>query len=173
MRDFSSQPRGRRTGPTDALLLVVGVAASLMAAQAAWSAWRQLSRARDDLTEVRREAAEAADGVKRLEVRTGDRGGGLAARALLTLEAAPTRVLSDLAMRMPPDVRLDGVDLVYGDRLDLDLRVAAVEAGAYDAFLGRLGESPLFAQVVPGPEVRDRGVQASIQLTYAAPVEER
>jgi hypothetical protein len=90
----------------------------------------------------------------------------LATQALLSADAAPPRLLSDLASLMPADVKLDSLALTYGDGIGMSMQVSAKGAGAYEAFLQRLEGSPLFDEVVPGEEVRDGGVSASIQMRY-------
>jgi hypothetical protein len=90
----------------------------------------------------------------------------LASRALLSAEAPPPRVLADLEAICPRDVRLNGLSLAYGESLILDMKVAARQGRAYDDFLKRLGESPLFADVVPETEARDGEVLATIRARY-------
>ena len=73
----------------------------------------------------------------------------LAAQALLTADAPPSRVVAELARLMPADVRLDDLRLAYGERLELEMRVSARVAGSYDVFLERLERSPSFARCCP------------------------
>jgi Tfp pilus assembly protein PilN len=75
-------------------------------------------------------------------------------------------VLADLAALMPPDVKLDSLNLAYGEGIGMSMHVSARSAGAYEAFLQRLESSPLFEEVVPGEESRDAGVTASIEMRY-------
>jgi len=90
----------------------------------------------------------------------------LATQALLSADAAPPRLLADLAALMPPDVKLDSLALSYGEGIGMSMHVSSKGAGAYEAFLQRLEASPLFEEVVPGEETRDGGVSASIETRY-------
>ena len=91
----------------------------------------------------------------------------LSARALLTAEAPPPRVLADLEALLPGDVRLMALTLDYGERLDAGhAGSAARQPASYDLFLQRLQQSPLFADVRPGEETRDGGVRAQVQAAY-------
>ena len=85
------------------------------------------------------------------------------------MQAAPPRLLSDLAALMPADVKLDSLALTYGDAIGMSMQVSARSGGAYEAFLQRLESSPRFEEVVPGEETRDGGVTASIQMRYRGP----
>ncbi len=86
-------------------------------------------------------------------------------KALGVSEATISR---DLAAILPADVRLESLTLNYGARLELDLRVVARGAAAYDLFLKRCQESPLFRDVVPGAENRDGEVATTVRAAYRA-----
>jgi hypothetical protein len=75
-------------------------------------------------------------------------------------------VLADIGALLPDDVRLEGLGLGYGPQLEVELRLAAREARAYDRFLERLQESKLVASVEPGDETRDSGVRSMVKLVY-------
>jgi len=164
-RDFSTRARRPDIRSGDLVFLgVAGLALSLSIASAA-GAWGDLRRAGADLDQARSETQVAARGARALESRKGP-DAVLSARAFLTAEAPPPRVLADLESLLPADVRLIALTLDYGERLDLDLQLAARHAASYDRFLQRLQESPLFADVRPGEEARDGGVRAQVQATY-------
>ena len=163
--DFSTHPR--RSGPAvwELGLVILGLAALGLAVQAAWSAQAALAAARARVDALRREAEIDRARVQALEASPGV-GERFAFQALLTAEAEPPRVVSDLAAILPPDVRLDSLSLTYGERLDLELQVAARGASAYDLFLQRLTESPGIRNVVPGAESREGEVHATVRATY-------
>lgn len=164
MPDFSTRPRRRRPSPAETGFLGLALLALLLSVGATRAAWTDLGRVRTEMEQARRETAAASARSRALEGRQRDE--AVAAQALWTSEAPPPRVLGALAAILPGDVRLDGLTLHYGDRLDLELRLAARRAGSYDVFLSRLEASPRFANVVPGDETRDSGIRASIRATY-------
>jgi len=163
--DFSTRPTRRGAGPADLVLLTVSILAILLAAQASWSAWRGAVRARGEADQARRDAQQSATASRSLQSLRGP-ADTLSARALLTAEAPPPRVLADLESVMPKDVRLESVTLAYDDRLRLELHVAARRGAAYDEFLTRLAMSPLFGEVVPEAETRSGEVKASVKARY-------
>jgi len=87
-------------------------------------------------------------------------------QAEFTVEAPPPKIVADLSSLLPPDVRLLSLMLTYRDRLEVDARVSARKAEAYDELLVRLGRSPLFDDVVPGPESREGELLASVRMRY-------
>ncbi len=103
---------------------------------------------------------------RRLATRDGTAAAALAAQAEGTLDAPPTRVVADLSGAMPPDVRVQSLDLDYRDRILVGLRVEARSPEAYDLFLRRLSESPRFREIVPGPEKRDGDLSATVRASY-------
>ena len=163
--DFSSKPRRRRPEPFDLGLLGVGLLTLLVASYATGTSWAEFKRARQHVTDIRRDTQAAQEQLKSLEARSAPTA-ALGAQALLSADAPPPRVLSELAALMPPDVKLESVALAYGDGIGLQMQVSAKGGGAYEAFLQRLEGSPLFDDVVPGEETRDGGVAASIQARY-------
>jgi len=164
MPDFSTRPRPRRMQPAEGVLLAVAALAFVLAAPAAWAAWKELRSVRAELAAVRGEADSAAARTRELE------GAGsndtLMMRAMLTAEAPPPRVLGELGRLLPGDARLESVTFQYGDRLELQVRVTARSAGSYDVFLTRLEGSRLFSDIAPGEEARDRGIHGAIRMTY-------
>lgn len=165
VRDFSSRPRRRRPQPVDVGLLGVGLLTLVFASYATGTSWAEFKRAREHVTEVRRDTQAAQAQLKTLEQRAAPTA-ALGTLALLSTEAPPPRVLAELSALMPPDVKLESIALTYGDGIALQMQVSAKAGGAYEAFLQRLEGSPLFDDVVPGEETRDGGVSASIQLRY-------
>jgi len=160
--DFSTR-RSASPRPTEFAWVGVGLVALIGSAYGASSAWADLRMARSSVEAARRELATLRSRVPSSAPRPADDRGD---QALLSLEAPPGRVLADIGRLLPAEARLDSVSLAYSKGLRVDLRVAARNAGAYDAFLRSLAESPLFSDVAPGPESREGEVAASIQLTY-------
>jgi len=165
MTDFSTRPR-RRVRSVDLLLLGAGLLAAGLAAHAAWSASNELRYRRNEVDDVRREADAAAERVRALESGRVPGGDTLMSQAQFTMEAPPPRIVADLSALLPPDVRLLSLMLTYRDRLEVDARVSARKAEAYDELLARLGRSPLFEDVVPGPENREGELFASVRMRY-------
>jgi Tfp pilus assembly protein PilN len=91
----------------------------------------------------------------------------LAAQVEATSTAPPQKIVAELANLLPPDVKLQSLQLDYRDHVLLDLRVVARRAEAYDAFLQRLAQSPNFDDVVPGAENREGELFASLRMTYS------
>lgn len=166
MPDFSTRPSRRAPAPADLALLAGAVLALLLAGHAAWSGGAGLRRATGDVERARLEVETAGRRARELEARKGRAEDTLVSRLLLTQDAPPPRVLADLAALLPDAVRIVRLTLDYGNRLEVDVRVRARSASAYDLFLKRLSDSPLFADVVPGEESRDAEVQASLKMTY-------
>jgi Tfp pilus assembly protein PilN len=165
MRDFSSRPRRRPPQPVDLGLIGVGLLTLIFAGYATGTSWADFKRARQHVADVQRDTQAAQARLKTMEARSAPTA-ALATQALLSADAPPPRLLSDLAALMPADVKLDSLALTYGDGIGMTMQVSAKSAGAYEAFLQRLEGSPLFDDVVPGEEARDGGVTASIQMRY-------
>ena len=164
-RDFSSRPRRRPPAPADVGLVGIGLVVVVLAGYVTGTAWADFKRARRQVDAVRRDTQAAQERLRSLEARSAPTA-ALANQALLSTDAPPPRVLADLALLMPPDVRLQAIGLDYGDAVAVNVQVAARSGGAYDAFLQRLEGSPLFDEVIPGEESRDGGVTASVQVRY-------
>jgi hypothetical protein len=165
VRDFSTRPRRRPPQPLDVGLLAVAALTLGVAGYATSSAWAESKRARQHVDDVRRETEAGRARLRALEARSAPTA-ALASQALLSADAAPPRVLADLSSVLPPDVKLDSLALAYGDGIALQMQVSAKGAAAYDVFLQRLEAHPLFDEVIPGEEVRDGGVGASVQARY-------
>jgi Tfp pilus assembly protein PilN len=164
-RDFSSRPRRRPPAPVEVGLVGVGLLTLVLAGYATGTAWAEFKRARQQVDAVRRDTQAAQALLRSLEARSAPTA-ALASQALMSTDAAPPRVLADLAALMPPDVRLESITLDYGDAVGVQVQVAARSGGAYEAFLQRLEGSPLFQDVIPGDETRGGGVKASVHVRY-------
>lgn len=166
-RDFSTRPQPPARSPLDLALVAAGLVALAWSGACAHGSWRdarekraRVEEARRELTAVReRASSEAPSSIE----------AAFSRQALLSIEATPPVVLAALASVLPPDVRLDGLALDYGGSLDLQLRVVARDASAYDLFLSRLEASPQFAAVTPGEENRDGEVRATVRASYGGP----
>jgi hypothetical protein len=164
--DFSTTPRRPPLGTSAIVLLAAAVLAVAVAGVAAWSARRDVGAARERLAAVRRETEQLRARNRAFEAR-GLRGRDVVgARAWLTSTAPPPRLLAEVGELLPPDVRLEGVTLRYGSRLDLEMRVVGREAKSYDAFLKRLAASPRIEDLTPGAENRDGEVRATVRASY-------
>lgn len=166
MTDFSSRSQRRRS-PWDSAILAAGSFAIGVAGLSAWQASSELSLRRGEVARVVRDARDAEDRLRRMEAGQGTAAAALAAQAEGTLDAPPPRILADLSRAMPPDVRLESLDMDYRDRIFLDLRVRARTPEAYDLFLESLTRSGRFWEIVPGPESRSGEVSASVRASYA------
>ena len=165
--DFSTRPApSSQPGWLTAGLLSIAVALGLWAGFDARAALRERREARAAVDSLRSELAASQRRLAGLEARRGGDGDRLAARARLTLEAAPHRVLSDLTALLPPDVRLSELSLVYEVALRVEAQLVARRAAAYDAFLDRLVASPRFSEVNPGPEAREGELRATVNARY-------
>jgi hypothetical protein len=146
-------------------LVGVGALTLILASYATGTSWAEFKRARQHVVDVRRETEAGQARLKTLEARSAPTA-ALATQALLSADAAPPRLLSDLAAVLPPDVKLDGLALSYGEEIVIQMQVSAKGGAAYEVFLQRLEASPLFADVIPGEEARDGGLTASVQARY-------
>lgn len=165
-RDFSSRAHGRARWGTGERALVT--AAGLLLALVGWWVAAVWSDHRHASARVQAAREELAGARSRAQANPSRRSpdDALVSRAVLTTEAPPGSVLKVLAALLPPDVRLDGLTLKYGERLELDLRVAARNAKAYDLFLSRLEASPLFERVEPGEENREGEVRTTVRAAF-------
>jgi type II secretory pathway component PulL len=165
VRDFSSQPRRRPS--TTAEKVVVGVAALVLAASGvhALGAWQESRRVQARVQQARGEAQAALTRAQAFESRR-DAGQVLAAQAVLTADAPPSRVVAELSRLMPGDVKLDDLRLVYGSRLQVEMRVSARVVSSYDMFLDRLERSPSFTEVLPGDENREGELRAVVRAVW-------
>lgn len=167
-RDFSSRAHRRPRWSASERVLVS--ASTLVLALVGWwtlAAWSDHRHASARVQAARQELAAARSRAQAAQSRP-DAADAIFSRAVLTAEAPPGSVLVALAALLPPDVRLEGLGLKYSERLELDLRVAARTARAYDLFLSRLEESPLFERVEPGDENREGEVRTTVRATFKA-----
>jgi hypothetical protein len=160
--DFSTRPRPPGPRPLDLGLLAVAVGAFLLAGWSTWQAWSELRRAEAAVGRSRTAFAAASRPPRKA---TPSQQATIGA-VLLTAEVPPSRVVADLVPLLPAEVRLEGLDLRYGDALSLDLSVVARTAPAYDRFLAALERSPRFGELVPGSELRQGEVRSSLSLVY-------
>jgi hypothetical protein len=164
-RDFSTRrrPRGRRAG--DVALLAVAGALLAASVHAAGSAWTDARDARASFDEVRQEIAAAESRARALQAAAGAEG-AVGARAVLSAEAAPPRVVAALAQALPGDVRVETLTLRYGAQLEVELTLTARTASDYDRFLQALEFSPAFDRIVLGDESRADAVRATVRARY-------
>ena len=163
--DFSTGVRRPDVRTADLAFLAATALALSLAVTSAAGAWGDLRRATANLHKVRSEGEAVSVLARAHESRKGP-AEVLSARAFLTAEAPPPRVLADLEAVLPPDVRLRALTLDYGEHLDVAMDVTARRAASYDLFLRRLQQSRLFTGVRPGEEMRDKGVRARVRATY-------
>jgi len=163
--DFSTRPRSSRAGAPDRLLLAAGIVALLASANAGLAARRWASEAESVARETRSELNEARRRLSELETRPGA-ADVAAAQVILTTDAPPARVLTELEAAMGRDLRLSAVSLRYREQLSVDLRVEAREPTAYDALLARLSSSDRFVGLAPGPEDREGELSAQLSARY-------
>jgi hypothetical protein len=131
----------------------------------ALGAWQEGRRVQARVQQARGEAQAALTRAQSFESRR-DAGQVLAAQALLTADAPPSRVVAELSRLMPGDVKLDDLRLVYGSRLQVEMRVSARVVSSYDMFLDRLERSPSFTEVLPGDENREGELRAVVRAVW-------
>ncbi len=161
--DFSTRPAMPRLAASDLALLATGVLAAALCARAVVGGRAEVGAARARLAEVRRDVDDARRRTLVLERRVAD---GVTGQAWLTAEAPPSRVLAELGEVLPPDVRLDGLSLTYGRRLEVEMRVVARSPRAYDLLLERLQTSPRLKDLVLGAESREGEVQTTVHASF-------
>jgi hypothetical protein len=103
MRDFSSRPRRRPPQPVDLGLIGVGMLTLIFAGYATGTSWADFKRARQHVADVQRDTRAAQERLKTMEARSAPTA-ALATQALLSADAPPPRLLSDLAALLPADV---------------------------------------------------------------------
>jgi hypothetical protein len=161
--DFSTRPAPPRLAASDLALLVTGVLAAALSVRTVVGGRSEVGAARAHLAEVRGDADEARRRAVVLEKRMGD---GVSGQAWLTAEAPPSRVLAELGEILPPDVRLDGLSLTYGRRLEVEMRVVARSPRAYDQLLERLQSSARLRDLVLGAENREGEVKTTVHASF-------
>jgi Tfp pilus assembly protein PilN len=165
--DFStragpSQPgRGREIA-----LLAVAALVFLASGFSAFRAGAEARAAGAYLAGLRGEIEQERARLRALEGRQRSGGSVLTSKLVLTAEAPPARVLADLAVLLPPDVRLDSLALSYGARLEIEAQAVARRPASYDLFLERLSASPLFGEILPGSEARAAGMRGTLRMVY-------
>ena len=75
-------------------------------------------------------------------------------------------MLAELGDVLPPDVRLEGLSLTYGRRLEVEMRVVARSPRAYDLLLERLQTSPRLKDLVLGAEDREGEVETTVHASF-------
>jgi Tfp pilus assembly protein PilN len=163
--DFSTRPRARRPARLEQALVLAAAGALVLAILGAVRGAAARDEAVQEVARLRREVDARRARLAALE-RAATRGSTLRSRTELTARAAPPRVITDLAPLVPDDARLDGLELHYGDRLELGLRVEARTPAAYDRLLEALASSGRLSGVVPGPESREGVVASSLRAVY-------
>jgi len=161
--DFSTRPRARRLPPWELALIAVGILAAAVSARAILGTRAEGETARARLAEVRSEIESDRRRLSELERRASD---GVTGQVWLTAEAPPPRVLAQLGVLLPPDVRLDSLSLTYGRTLEVEMRVVARTSGAYDRLLERLEASPRLKDLVLGAESRAGRVETTVRATF-------
>jgi hypothetical protein len=160
-RDFSTRPAASRA---DLGLLLAAAVVLGLGAQQALAARAARDAARERAAEARRTLSALRERLPGSGTTSGE--SGLSARALAARSATPGTVLADLAALLPPDVRLDRLDLAYGAAVTVDAQVVARAPRAYDLFLERLARSPRFHAVQPGTERREGELRVSVRAAY-------
>ena len=165
--DFSTRvdtrPPGRRR---EELLLAAAALVFMASALSAFQAWSEARTTDAYLAGLRREVEQDRERLRALEARRRSGGNLLTSKLVLTAEAPPARVLAEISALMPPDVRLENVTLAYGARLEIEAQTVARRPASYDLFLERLAGSPLFGEILPGPEMREGEMRGTLRMTY-------
>jgi len=165
--DFSTRPRGNGARGGDVILLGVALLCLALSVATTWRARADLAQAQAWAERLREQTGADVARARALRPSRDDATERLVSPHLLTVDAPPPTVLAELTRLLPGGVRLQRMSLVYGERLTLELGVAARNAVAYDGFLDRLEASGTFVDVVPGAESRDGEVRSSLRMAYA------
>ena len=165
--DFSSRAgTAPRSSRRDTLALAVAAALALAAGAEAWQAQRESRESTASLDALRADLEATRERLRTLQGTKRAGSDALASRIVLSAEAPPARVLAELTALLPPDVRLDGLSLVYGAKLQVEARVVARRPAGYDQLVERLAGSRLFGDVVPGPESREPDLHSTLHMVY-------
>jgi hypothetical protein len=166
MANFSTRPR-REALSRDAMLVIAAALLLVLSAASALRAWTQLAAVDATLGETQDLVGRLRDRVKQLQA---ERGTGpeerLAAQLVLTVQAPAATVLAAIEDALPADVRLEGITLQYDQDVEVEMRVVARRAAAYDEFLTRLSASPRFHDIVPGAESRADTLTAVVKASF-------
>ncbi len=154
-----------RTSRGDQALLAGAILLVALAGYATFDAWGRLRAAQAAVDEVRTEADVVKSRVRALSTRPAS-AEALAQQAVASALGPPPQIVTDLGLLLPPDVRLESLQLTYGVDVGLVISVNARSRSSYDTFLERLERSPAFAEVVLGDEDRSEGVRAMVSARY-------
>jgi hypothetical protein len=168
-RDFGTRPRSISRWH-DRLWIALGVAALLVSGVQAFRETRARRHAEAAVADTRAEVDRLEEKARAVREAIWPRDETLASQMLLTAQVPPKAVLAALGDVLPAKVRLLGLRLTYGRRLDVEMEVGARHSQAYDEFLAELGRSPHFAEIVPGAESREGAVQASVRARFRSPL---
>lgn len=159
--DFSSAPRPSRVPAFETVAVAVGLVVLVLAGGAAWRARDEARVARARLDDVRRQVETASARLRALDASARNGRPGLAA-----VDAAPARIVADVATVLPGDARLERLSIDYAHGGAVELGVVARDAPAWDRLLERLEQAPQFREVEPGPEVRDAEVRSVVRARW-------
>lgn len=148
-------------------MVAAGAAAVLLATTGAVSAYRLASAAHAKLEETRGTVASLRQRIRTLEqTRASSDEQRLASRVVLGAQAPVAASMAALEGVLPADVRLDSLAVVYEDHCQVEMRVEARRAAAYDDFLARLFASSHFSEVAPGAETRAGSLTATVRARF-------
>lgn len=164
--DFSTAQRPTGTRGGGRLAVAVGLVTVALAAGSAWRTREEGLAARDRLATVRREVEASSARLRALEALSGASGERLA-RAEAAREAAPARIVADVAVVLPREARLEQLSIEYGREVSLEMQVLARDASAWDRLLERLERAPQFQAVEPGPEDRAAEVRSVVKARWS------
>ena len=165
--DFSTRPAdGNRSNLADFVALGVATAVFGLAGLSVWQARNTLSAQRLEVQALRRQIADAERELGRLRAGHGALGEQLLRQVAHSRDGTPLRVVADLAALMPDDVRLAGLTLGYGERLEVTADFRARHPAAYDMLLERLGATASFVDIAPGAERREGELRATVKMHY-------
>lgn len=165
--DFSTRARaGRPLTSAEPLLFALAALLFVASAVSASRAWSEARASETYLEGLRAALQQDRARLRALQAQRGAGGSLLTSRLVLTAEAPPARVLTELAELLPPDVRLDSLALSYGAKLEIEAQTVARRPPAYDLFLERLSGSPLFGEIQPGSESREGEMRGTLRFTY-------
>ena len=161
--DFSTGSRAPRPPLARQLALAACAVAAIAAAVLWYQARVESQLAARRLAEVSREVREIRERVLAQQARL------RVARAgtLSPEDAAPARIVAEVASVLPDDVRLERLAIDYRRGGTLELMVVARDAGAWDRLLQRLESAPRIREVELGPEARSAEVRSLVRARWA------
>jgi hypothetical protein len=163
--DFATTPRPRRFLRWEATAVAIALLALAWAAHAAWTARAEAGAARAELSEVRREIDAARPRLRALEARSAA-GVERRAQAAAAGLAPPSRIVDAVAAVLPSEARLERLSIDYGRGVSLEMQVVARQASAWDRLLDGLERAPEFADVEPGPEIREGELRTVLRARW-------